>query len=145
MSLLKKALELIVGNPPTKKRPLGKFSERELIELEAEIGRNLFGPIPADHRREFFCLDSHTWVWYEEWIDVDTGKKKAITTRYEVHENGILKVQDGNNYRFIDGEELNNFGVLVRLYYEQTMRGIYKKDPYTGEPLTEAPATIEQG
>lgn len=142
MSFLKKALQLITGDNRKNERPLKGLTERELIELESEIGRELFGPIPAGHRREFFCLDNHTWVWYEEWQDIDTGKKKALTTRYEVHENGILKVQDGTSYRFIEGEELKNLSVAVRLYYERIMRGIYKKDPYTGKPLTEAPATI---
>lgn len=143
MSLLKKALQLLTGDNRHNERPLKGLTERELIELESEIGRDLFGAIPAGHRREFFCLDEHTWVWYEEWQDTDTGKKKALTTRYEVHENGILKVQDGTSYRFIEGEELKNLSVAVRLYYERIMRGIYKKDPYTGQPLTEAPATIE--
>lgn len=143
MSLLKKTLYLITGDSGKSNRPLKKYTERQLIELESEIGRELFGPIPAGHRREFFCLDRHTWIWYEEWEDPYTGKKKSMTTRYEVHENGILKVQDGNSYRFIEGDELRNLGISVRLYYERVMRGIYKKDPYTGQPLTEAPATIE--
>ena len=143
MPLLKKALQLITGDTKKTKRPLKTLTERDLIELESEIGRDLFGPIPKGHRREFFCLDEHTWVWYEEWIDAETGKMKALTTRYEVHENGILKVQDGTTYRFIDGEELRDLGVSVRMYYERVMRGIYKKDPHTGKPLidpTLAPA-----
>lgn len=143
MSLLKKALQLITGDMKKSSRPLKGLTERELIELESEIGRELFGAIPAGHRREFFCLDDTTWVWYEEWTDVETGKQKAVTTRYEVHENGILKVQDGTGYKFIEGEELKNLGLSVRMYYERVMRGIYKKDPYTGKTLTEAPATID--
>lgn len=143
MSLLQKTLHLLTGDTMKTERPLKKYTERQLIELESEIGRELFGPVPSGHRREFFCLDEHTWVWYEEWTDVDSGKKKALTTRYEVHQNGILKVQDSSNYKFIDGEELQNLGISVRMYYERVMRGIYKKDPYTGRPLTEAPATID--
>lgn len=143
MSLLDKALQLITGDTKKSQRPLKVLTERQLIELESEIGRGLFGAIPSGHRREFFCLDQHTWVWYEEWIDAGTGKTKAMTTRYEVHENGIMKVQDGTTYRFIEGEELKNLGISVRLYYERVMRGIYKRDPFTGQLLTEAPATIE--
>lgn len=144
MSLLKKALTLLTGNPNRglSARPFRKMTERDLIELEAEIGKDIFGPVPAGHRREFFCLDKQTWVWYEEWIDVDTGKPKSITTRYEVQQNGILKVQDGASYKYLDGDELQHFGVAVRLYYERVMRGIYKRDPYTGKLLTEVPDTI---
>jgi hypothetical protein len=143
MSLIQQALSLITGAPVKSKRPLKKMTERQLIELESEIGRDLFGPIPADHRREFFCLDENTWVWHEEWTDVETGQPRSTTTRYEVHSNGILKAQDGINYRFIEGQEMKNFGLAVRLYYEQVMRGIYKIDPYTGKQITdEPPATI---
>ena len=139
MSLIQKALELLTGNPTPKSRPLKGLTERQLIELESEIGRELFGPIPAGHQRDFFCLDDHTWVWYEEWTDVATGQKRSTTTRYEVHQNGILKAQDGTTYKFIEGQELRNLALAVRLYYEQTMRQIYKRDPYTGQPLTATP------
>lgn len=145
MSLIKKALELLTGNPSPKSRPLKGLTERQLIELESEIGRELFGPIPAGHQRDFFCLDDHTWVWYEEWTDVTSGQKRSTTTRYEVHQNGILKAQDGTTYKFIEGQELRNLALAVRLYYEQTMRQIYKRDPYTGQPLTSTPpATIDK-
>lgn len=142
MSVLKKALTLLTGVPASDRRPLKKLSERELIELEAEIGGTLFGPVPAGHRREFFCLDEHTWVWHEEWVDVD--KRRHVTsTRYEIHSNGVLKAQDGKVYKFIEGEELRNLTLAVRLYYEAVARGIYRRDPLTGQPLTEVPpATI---
>lgn len=144
MSLIQKALELLTGSPTSKTRPLKGLTERELIELESEIGRELFGPIPAGHQRDFFCLDDHTWVWYEEWTDVATGQKRSTTTRYEVHQNGILKAQDGTTYKFIEGQELRNLALAVRLYYEQTMRQIYKRDPYTGHVLSDQPpATID--
>ena len=148
MSVLSKTLELLTGKPSTKSssktsRPLKHMTERSLIELESQIGSQLFGPIPAGHRRDFFCLDKNTWVWHEEWIDTATGKKAASTTRYEVHANGILKAQDGLNYRFIEGEELDNLTLAISLYYEQVMRGIYKKDPYTGQSIdASTPATI---
>lgn len=142
-NLLQKALSLLTGAPVNDKRPLKQFTERELIELESELGRELFGPIPTGHRREFFCLDARTWIWYEEWKDT-AGQVQSSTTRYEVHPNGILKAQDGHTYRFIEGEELQNLHLAVRLYYEQTMRNIYKHDPYTGLPLTtRPPATID--
>lgn len=134
--LLKKTLSLLTGAPT--ERPLKKLTERELIELEAEIGGALFGPIPAGHRREFFCLDEHTWVWHEEWVD-EHKQRQVVSTRYEIHDNGILKAQDGRVYKFIEGDELRNLVLVIRLYYEAVARGIYKRDPITGQPLGETP------
>ena len=98
-TLLQKTLSLLVGEPTARKRPLKKLTERELIELEAEIGGALFGPIPHGHRREFFCLDEHTWVWHEEWVDANK-QRQVTSTRYEIHTNGVLKAQDGKVYKF---------------------------------------------
>lgn len=119
------------------------LTERDLIRMESQIGAKLFGAVPAGHRREFFCLDEHTWVWYEEWLD-ESKKKQSITTRYEVHENGILKVQDGQPYQVVEGEELRNLVTAIQLYYEQVVRHIYHFDPTTGKPLTHQPATIKK-
>lgn len=141
MGILQKATQLLTGKGQAT-RPLKHLTERELIELESEIGRYIFGPVPADGRREFFCLDDHTWIWYEEWKD-QNKKKQSRTTRYEIHQNGVLKIQDGGHYQYLDEEEMRNFGLAVRMYYEQVMRGIYKRDPYTGELLTGRPAKIE--
>lgn len=135
-SLLKKTLTLLTGSPAGVTKALHKLTERELIELEAEIGGKLFGPIPAGHRREFFCLDEHTWVWHEEWID-ENGQRQVTSTRYEIHQNGVLKAQNGTVYKFIEGEELRNLALSARLYYEAVARGIYKRDPMTGRPLHE--------
>ena len=141
-TLLQKTLSLLVGGPAGQKRPLKKLTERELIELEAEVGGALFGPIPNGHRREFFCLDEHTWVWHEEWVDANK-QRQVTSTRYEIHTNGVLKAQDGKVYKFIEGEELRNLTVAVRLYYESVARGIYKRDPVTGQPLVDSnPATM---
>jgi hypothetical protein len=140
-SVFKKALGLITGSAVDmpdlsmpKNRPLKKLTERELIQLESEIGSKLFGEIPKGHRREFFCLDKKTWIWYEEWID-QSNKRHATTVRYEIHEKGILKVQEGARYSFIEGEELNNLLAAATMYYEQVARGVYKRDPYTGQKL----------
>lgn len=143
--LLKKAFELLVGDDntsltmpalklPKKTRPLRKLSQRELIQLESEIGATLFGPIPKGHHRQFFNLDRTTWIWYEEWID-HLGKKKSTTTRYEIHDQGILKVQEGARYNFIEGQEFENFIMSTRMYYEKVARELYKRDPQTGQSL----------
>lgn len=140
--VLKKALTLLVGEnasfdlplPNLRKRALVTLTERELLKLESEIGSQLFGPIPDGHRREFFCLDEQTWIWHEEWID-DSKKLQTSTIRYEINEHGVLKVQQGARYSYLDGEELQNFGVAIRMYYEQVARGVYNRDPETGQKL----------
>jgi hypothetical protein len=140
-SVFKKALSLIIGDSVSstfqvpKNRPLKKMTERELIQLESEIGAQLFGDVPKGHRREFFCLDETTWIWYEEWSDPKTNKRHNMTIRYEVHTNGVLKVQEGARYSFIEGEELNNLLAAATMYYEQVARGVYGIDPHTGQNL----------
>ena len=73
---------------------------RKLIRREAEIGGKIFGPVPKGHRREFFCLDEHSWVWHEEWID-KSGIKQLRNTRYDVRPSGIVKVHNGRGYTAI--------------------------------------------
>lgn len=141
-SILKKALTLLAGDDmsldflklPIKARPLKTLTERELLTLESEVGGQLFGPVADSHRREFFCLDKQTWIWYEEWLDAKK-KKQSTTVRYEVSPQGVLKVQEGLQYNYLEGEELRNFGLSVRLYYEQVARKVYRRDPATGQKL----------
>ena len=143
-SILKKAVKLVfaddgstglVGALKKKNRPLKKFTERELIQLESEIGATIFGEKPAHvTRREFFNLDKDTWIWYEEIVDKD-GKKQELTTRYEVQPKGILKVQPNYRYSYLEGDELQNFVLAVKEYYERVSRDLYKRDPQTGYRL----------
>ena len=140
--VFKKTLTLLVGEDatvaslkmPHRNRPLKVLTERELLTLESEIGSRLFGPIPDGHRREFFCLDDHTWIWHEEWLD-SKKKLERSTVRYEISDQGVLKVQEGARYSYLAGEELENFYVAVRMYYEQVARHVYHRDPTTGQKL----------
>lgn len=142
--LFKHAMTLLVGTDPRKQvaRPLKPLSDRDLIRLESEIGRRIFGDVPKGRSREFFCLDKDTWVWYEQWRDED-GRSKSHTTRYETHPNGILKVQDGGHYTFLEGQELENLALATQTYRERVARELYKRDPETGAPLTDAPDIIK--
>lgn len=88
---------------------------KALIHHEAKIGGDLFGPIPTGNRREFFCLDEHTWVWHEEWTDKN-GQRQYLMTRYDVRPNGVVKSQGHNSYQALTDEELRNFYRAVRLY-----------------------------
>lgn len=77
---------------------------RNLIRHEARIGSTVFGEIPKGHRREFFCLDEHTWIWHEEWRD-ENGQEQIRTTRYDVRPDGILKSQNGHYQKVQENEE----------------------------------------
>ena len=138
--MLKKVLSLIIGNDDTtgslrvpKKHQEKKLTERSLIQLESEIGSKLFGDVPKGHRREFFCLDESTWIWYEEWLEPKTNRRRNMTVRYEVHKNGILKVQEGARYSFLEGEELKNFTAAVKVYHDKVAREVYLRDPLSGQ------------
>ncbi len=139
-NIFKKAVQLVFtadGASPLarlkkKDRPLRTMTERELIQLESQIGASIFGDKPSHvTRREFFNLNPQTWIWYEEFICED-GHKDSLTTRYEVQEKGILKVQPNYQYNYLEGEELQNFVLAVKEYYEKVARQIYNRDPETG-------------
>lgn len=151
MNFFAKLYELFVGTPPTgvelpKLPSLPDFgmnrapqeprrlTTRELIQKESEIGGTLFGEVPTGHRREFFNLDPTTWIWHEEWYD-QKRQRQSTTTRYEIHDNGILKAQEGARYNFIEGEELENFLLATRMYYEKVARDVYECDPATGQRM----------
>jgi hypothetical protein len=91
---------------------------RALIHHEAKIGGELFGPIPKGNRREFFCLDEHTWIWHEEWTD-KSGKRQFMMTRYDIRPNGVVKSQGNSSYQTLTRDELKNFYVAVRLYSDK--------------------------
>ncbi|MDO5343737.1 MAG: hypothetical protein Q4F02_02430 [Candidatus Saccharibacteria bacterium] len=141
--ILKKALKLVfaddVSKPllklPKRTRPLKKLTERELIQLESEIGATIFGDKPAHvTHRAFFNLDKDTWIWHEEVLGKD-GKRQELTTRYEVQEQGILKIQPNYQYSYLEGEELRNFVLAVNEYHERVARQLYHRDPRTGRPV----------
>lgn len=92
--------------------------KKALIHFEAKIGGQLFGQVPQDRRREFFCLDEYTWVWHEEWTD-KTGQRQVLTTRYDVRPSGILKSQGHMQYSPLTPEEDRNFRKAVDLYCEK--------------------------
>jgi len=100
-----------------------KPTYRDIIRNAAKIGGQLFGPIPKNHRREFFCLDEQTWVWHEEWLD-QNNKLQTKTTRYEVQKDRILKFQDGQ-YHNLDPSELRNFYQATELYDKKVRAELY--------------------
>lgn len=103
---IKKALSVSVSDADRTK---------DIIRYEAKLGGSLFGPVQPGNRREFFWLDTNTWVWHEEWKD-EQGHRHQVTTRYEVRPNGIYKVQGNSSHRMLSDEELLNFHQAVKLY-----------------------------
>lgn len=84
------------------------------INLESELGRTIFGPIPAGHQREFFEHRKNLWIWHESWDEL--GKRHEITIRYEVRPGGVFKKVNGSAYYKLEGPELQNFLAATRRY-----------------------------
>ena len=61
--------------------------------------------------------------------------RREVTTRYELQPQGVLKVQPGPRYTYLEGVELDNFCQAVQAYYERVALHLYKVDPKTGEKL----------
>lgn len=97
---------------------------RRLMRREATIGGQLFGPLSNNRRREFFCLDAHTWVWHEEWTD-EQNNNHAVMTRYDVRPNGILKSQNGGHYQRVNQEEAHRLKQAAHLYLERIKNEVY--------------------
>ncbi|MCA9347657.1 hypothetical protein KC930_03720 [Candidatus Saccharibacteria bacterium] len=98
---------------------------RSLMRQEAVMGGQLFGPVPADRRREFFCLDKNTWIWHEEWTDASTGERKARTTRYDVRPSGILKAQSNGTYHKVSADEAKNLVTAAKIYIQRSLSEFY--------------------
>lgn len=118
--MFQKIVRGIIGQR-TEDREAGLY--RNLIRHEARVGGNVFGQIPKGHRREFFCLDEHTWVWHEEWTD-QTGQQHVRTTRYDLRPDGLLKSQNGH-YQKASAQETSRFKQAVRIYIERVNREMY--------------------
>lgn len=97
---------------------------RSLIRREAKIGGEIFGQTTPGGRREFFCLDEHTWVWHEEWIDA-AGQRQIRTTRYDIRPTGILKAQDGQSYQRVSQEEAERLLSAIRTYDQRIRTELY--------------------
>ena len=97
---------------------------RNLLRREAQIGGTLFGPVPKGGKREFFCLDESTWVWHEEWIDMN-GQRHTKNTRFDVRPTGILKAQNGHGYHMVGAEEATNLVQAIELYVTRVREEVY--------------------
>ncbi len=122
--MIKKILNGIIAQKQAERRA---ELYRNLMRHEAKIGGRLFGPVEPGARREFFCLDEHTWVWHEEWTDKQ-GQHQVRTTRYDVRPNGILKSQNGH-YTPVSANEAKHLRDAVIMYDQRVKRELY---PFVG-------------
>lgn len=93
----------------------------QLIKAEAEIGKNVFGPVPKGVNREFFCLDRDTWVWQE------TVNGRTRVTKYKIKKNEIIKSVDGAQYERVSLEEAKRFANATVTYKNRVKRELYDK------------------
>lgn len=102
---------------------------RALIQKESVVGATVFGPVPAGHRREFFCLDEHTWVWFEEWKDQATHEHHTLNVQYEFQPRGVLKIVNGVASGYVTGQELVSLLTAMRAYYKKVSKEVYGLTP----------------
>lgn len=98
---------------------------QDLIRLEIETTRDIFGPLAQGKKRDFFCLDKNTWIWYEEWID-EHGRRRQMTTRYMVRTNEVLKSQNGGQYQRLSLDEARNFRQAAEVYTQKVKAQLYE-------------------
>jgi len=97
---------------------------KNFLKHEARVGGSLFGPVPKNGRREFFCLDEHTWIWHEEWTD-EQGQRRIVATRYDIRPNEVLKSQNGGHYQKVGQPELRKLAQAARLYVNKIKEDVY--------------------
>lgn len=101
-----------------------KLTYEELMNAESQLGKTLFGPIPAGHQREFFQFKKNVWIWYESFVN-QAGRIEEMTIRYEVRPTGVYKKPSGGYYERIEGDELMNFRRAAKGYLELVKTKLY--------------------
>lgn len=107
----------------TNKKEEKKITRADLINAESELGRTLFGVIPAGHQREFFKDEGNIWIWHESWEVF--GTPRGITIRYDVRKDGVYKKLPGKSYEKISGAELENFRKATHAYLKIVKETLY--------------------
>jgi hypothetical protein len=114
--MLRKLLSILI---PADQHARDAQISRNFIRDSAKMGGKLFGSIPEGSRREFFCLDEHTWVWHEEWTDAN-NIRHTRTTRYDIRPHGIFKAQDGMPYQPLTYDETYRL-YMAAYQYQQNL------------------------
>lgn len=90
-------------------------SYNDVIRQAAKIGGSLFGEVPKNHNRQFFCLDEDTWVWHDEWRD-EAGKTHVDNFQYRINGNQVVKVFPNGSIHHLKDQEMINFYQAIDLY-----------------------------
>lgn len=97
---------------------------QELLRKERNVTKDIFGALPQGTKRDFFCVDEHTWIWYEEWTD-ENGERKHMTSRYDVQTTGITKSMNGGPYKRISAQEARTFREATASYVSKVKKRLY--------------------
>jgi hypothetical protein len=122
--LLTSPFNVLVSKEVIPRHYTNKFTYDELVNVESDYGRTLFGPIPEGHQREFFEHRKNVWIWHESWTDL-SGQLIDQTIRYEVRPAGVYKKIAGQNYQKIEGKELDNFVYAAKMYLKLVKTNLY--------------------
>lgn len=109
-----------------RQKAVPKPTRADLINAESRLGSQLFGPIPAGHRREFFHDRKNIWIWHEDWIDADL-QEREMTVRYEIRPAGVYKKVAAGKYFRLEGSELENFRKATHAYLYVIKKYLYHR------------------
>lgn len=101
-------------------------SRADLINTESRLGSQIFGPVPAGHRREFFHDQQNVWIWHEAWMD-ENHHHHQLTVRYEARPSGVYKKLSAGKYVKLEGEELENFRKATHVYLHAIKKHLYSR------------------
>lgn len=119
-----KLLPKLPGSTTPEQRQAAAY--QKVLRQAAKTGGAMFGPVPAGHSREFFCLDKHTWVWHESWVD-QNGLRQSINTHYTVRPDGVLKSHNNQGYQRVSAAELKNLRDAVKLYSDRVPAALQRQ------------------
>ena len=92
------------------------------------MGGQLFGRLPKDGQREFFCLDAKTWVWHEAWIDQATRTHHQATLRYDIRTSFVYKKQDNaSDWQPVGAVEKARLEAAIELYRSRVLGKLYPR------------------
>lgn len=97
---------------------------QDLMRRESKLAQGILGTPPKGGRRDFFCLDETSWIWYEEWT-TPQGVRNAVTTKYVIRQKDILKSIDGGTYHKLSDDEMINFKKATDAYVQRAKANMY--------------------
>lgn len=104
-------------------------SVADLMQLESEVGAEIFGKNSDIGYVKFFNENRDHWFLYHE-KKSQNGLIDAHTIHYEIQPNGILKTCDktGPMFEYVCGQELNDFLAATDIYESLVFSKIYNKN-----------------